>query len=135
MLDVARTDAFKLLPGHERQYTPQSEYLFTRVQPFVEDVLFLGNRYEDLFDRFEILYALTNADYNDDYWGHPGRFAWKYRSGGGTDDPFSMLVEEAKREGQDWPPLRVGLFNGSLDRFAEVAERLRTELLHKLNWH
>lgn len=135
MLDVARTDAFKRLPEHERQYTPQSEYLFKRVQPIVEDILFLGARYEDLFDRFELFYALTNADYDDSYWGHPGRFAWKYRAGGISHDAFSAMIEEAKREGQNWPPLRVGLFRGSSERFLEVAERFKTELLHKLNWH
>lgn len=135
MLDVARTDAFKRLPGHERQYTPQSEYLFNRVQPIVEDILFLGARYEDLFDRFELFYALTNADYDDSYWGHPGRFAWKYRSRGRSNDAFSALVEEAKREGDNWPPLRAGLFRGSSERFLEVAGRFQSELLNKLNWH
>lgn len=135
MLDVARTDAFKRLPGHERHYTPQSEYLFKRVQPIVEDMLFLGARYENLFDRFEIFYALTNADYDDRPWGHPGRFCWKYRSRMANSDPFSAMVEEAKREGQNWPPLRVGLFGGSLERFLKIAEQFKTELLDKLHWH
>ncbi|MCW5756764.1 MAG: caspase family protein [Phycisphaeraceae bacterium] len=135
MLDVARSDAFKLLPGHERQYSPQSEYLFKRVQPIVEDILFLGSRYENLFDRFELFYALTNADYDESSWGHPGRFAWKYHSRGGAHNPFTALIEEAKREADNWPPLRVGLFRGSSARFLEVAERFRSELLNKLNWH
>ncbi len=135
MLDVARIDAFKLLPGHERQFTPQSEYLFKRVQPIVEDMLYLGARYENLFDRFEIFYALTNADYDDNYWGHPGRFAWKYRSRMADSDPFTTLVEEAKREEDEWPPLRVGLFRGSSARFLEVAEKFESELLKKLSWH
>lgn len=132
MLEVARTNAFKLLPGHERKHTPQSEYLFIRVQPIVEDILFLGSRYEGLFDRFELFYALTNADYDDDYWGHPGRFGWKYN---GRSDPFTALVEEAKHEGEDWAPLRAGLFRGAIDRFLEVSGRFQTELLNKLNWY
>lgn len=135
MLDVARVDAFKNLPGHERQFTPQSEYLFKRVQPIVEDILFLGRRYEDLFDRFELFYALANADYDDSYWGHPGRFAWKYRSRIAQNDPFSAMVEEARREGDNWAPLRAGFFRGSSTRFLEVAERFQTELLNKLGWY
>lgn len=135
MITVARTEAFKLLPGHERQHTPQSEYLFKRVQPIVEDILFVGGRYEELFDRFELFYALTNADYDDSYWGHPGRFGWKYRSRMANSDPFSMLVEEATREGNSWPPLQAGLFRGSIDRFVEVADRFKDGLLNKLNWH
>ena len=134
MLQVAQTDAFKMLPGHERNYAPQSEYLFKRMQPILEDILFLGTRYEDLFDRFEVFYALTNADYEDDYWGYPGRFAWKYRHGG-SSNPFNAILEEAKRERDNWAPLRAGLFRGSHARFAEVAEKFRAELLNKLNWH
>lgn len=134
MLEVARTNAFKLLPGHERHFAPQGEYLFKRMQPILEDILFLGSRYENLFDRFEVFYALANADYDNGYWGHPGRFAWKYRRDG-SDDPFNTLLEEAKRDGDDWPPLRAGLFRGSHARFAEVAELFRSRLLHQLNWY
>jgi len=133
MLDLARMDAFKRVPGYERNYSPQSEYLFKRVQPIVEDALFLGPRYEALFDRFEVFYALAHADYDDGYWGHPGRFAWKYCNHGASN-PFTSIVEEAKREGDNWPPLRAGLFRGSHARFAEVAEMFKTELLSKLNW-
>ena len=96
MLEVARTDAFKLLPGYEQNYTPQSEYLFKRMQPLVEDILFVGNRYEALFDRFELFYALSYADYSDGTWGHPGRFAWKYFGRGGENNPFTALLDEAK---------------------------------------
>ena len=135
MLDIARTDAFKLLPGHERHYTPQSEYLFKRVQPFIDDILFTGGRYEDLFDRFEILYALTYSDFSGRDWGHPGRFAWKYCSRMGDTDPFTSLVDEANREGQDWGPVKAGLFQGSPERFQEVAKRYKEGLLARLSWH
>ncbi len=42
MLELNRMNAFKILPDLSRAYTPQSEYLFTRMQPILEDVLFLG---------------------------------------------------------------------------------------------
>jgi hypothetical protein len=134
MLEVANTNAFRMLPGHEKHYTPQSEYLFKRMQPILEDALFLGNRYEGLFDRFEVFYALTNADSDDRFRGHPGRFAWKYR-GDGMDNPFKAILEEAKRAGDAWPPLRAGLFAGSYSRFAEVSENFKAQQLHGLPWH
>ena len=34
-------DQFKLLPGHERNHVPKSEYLFKFLQPLLEDLLFL----------------------------------------------------------------------------------------------
>jgi hypothetical protein len=73
---------YKLLPGHERQFTPRSEYLFKVVQPLVEDLLYLGRGYEATFDRYEVLAALVYVDLQKQRghgtaWGPPGRFAWK----------------------------------------------------------
>jgi hypothetical protein len=137
ILDVDRTDAFKTLPDFDNKYVPRSEYLFTTMQPFVEDILLLGNRYEDLFDRFELFYALCYADLTDNSWGPPGRFAWKYRnffSRTQANDPYSKLVEEAKREGERWGPLRAAMFRGSAQRFLQVAEKFKTGLLDELPW-
>lgn len=135
MLDVNRTDAFKLIPGLEQKYTPSSEYLFMRLQSILEDQLVLGSRYEDLFDRFEVLYALCYSDLSGRGWGHPGRFAWKYVGGSPSSNPFGDLLEEAKRDGDNWSPLRAGLFRGSYEHFAKVAEQFKSELLDHLPWH
>lgn len=132
MLDLARMDAFKHVPGHERNHTPQSEYLYKRLQPIIEDQLFVGKKYDALFDRFELLYALCHADFTNDYWGHPGRFCWKRLHG---RDPFSELVAEAEKAGDAWPPLKAGLFDGKLSRFQAVATMFRDGLLDKLNWY
>lgn len=137
ILEVDRSGAFKTLPGYERNYVPRSEYLFKTIQPAIEDVLFLGRSYEELFDRFEILYALTYADIQDrkgnHFWGPPGRFGWK-TSRGQQGSPYSALLEEAGNFGDAWPPVRSGLFGGSVERFKEVARRYDTDLLSKLGW-
>jgi hypothetical protein len=131
-------EAFKLLPGHERHYAPRSEYLFKTVQPTLDDLFFLGTAYENLFDRFELLYALVYVDIKDpelrDVWGPPGRFGWKYR-GNPEHDPFSQLVAEAREGGEQWPPLVAGFFQGSLQRFLSVAEAYRDRFLNRLPWH
>jgi hypothetical protein len=46
-------DAFKALPGHERQFVPRSEFLHKEIQPLLDDMIFLGSAYDDLFDRSE----------------------------------------------------------------------------------
>lgn len=134
MLDVNRTDMFKALPGYENRYVPRSEYLFKVMQPIVDDSLFLGTEYEQVFDRFEILYALVCADQNYDVigrvWGPPGRFGWKHRE---HNSPFADLVGEAQREGGNWPPLRSGLFRGDSARFTTIADGY-SELLGGLHW-
>ena len=138
ILELDRNDMFKRLPGYERNYVPRSEYLFTAVQPAIEDLLFLGRSYEELFDRFEIFYALTYADLEDQkghhFWGPPGRFGWKARSLGRSGGPYAALVAEATSAGDAWPPLRSGFFGGSIERFQEVAQRYESELLSKLPW-
>jgi len=126
------TDAFKSLPGHERQYTPRSEYLLKTLQPLIDDLLFLSADYEPNFDRFEALYALQHAYlYSKErfgrVWGPVGRFGWKR-------DAFTALINEAKQEGSDWRPLKAGLFNGSFDEFMEIASKFGSALA-QLAWY
>ena len=138
ILEVERSNAFKLLPGHERNFTPRSEYMFTAVQPYVDDSLFLGRDYERQFDRFEILLALVYADFYEKsgggLWGPIGRFAWKFSSLHSPDNPLEEFLREGAAKKDDWPLLRAGLFSGSYARFEEMSTRYR-ELLSNLNWY
>ena len=124
-------DVFKRLPGHDRLLVPRSEHLRTRQQPLLEDLLFLGRMYDRHFDRFEIFLALTYADATERDWGPPGRFMWKH--GRTHTSPYVELMEEAKRMGDNWLPVRAGLFKGSVNRFLEVAEGYK-KLLDRAGW-
>jgi hypothetical protein len=125
------TEIFKLLPGHENQYTPRSEYLLKFLQPLLEEELFLGTRYETSFDRFEALYALEHAyeqkREGKPAWGPVGRFGWKHGQ-------IPALIEEAIKAGSAWGPIRAGLFDGSAEQFKEVALEY-SHSLEKLNWY
>lgn len=134
-----QNNIFKQLPGHERHYVAISEYLFKLLQPTLDDLLFLGGSFEALFDRFEVLHALVHADLehriNGHFWGPPGRFGWKYwRWRGNNKDPFSEIVHEAESLKDDWHPLQAGLFDGSYQRFSEVASQYEEEILKNLRW-
>lgn len=137
ILKVKRAHMFKTLPGHERHYVPGSEYVFKVLQPVLEDLLFLGNSYEILFDKFEVFFALAYADSIFEkrrrIWGPPGRFGWKYGSRGRESDPFTAIVIEADRMKNDWPPLKSGLFRSSYERFKEIAGGYE-KLLKELDW-
>lgn len=132
VFEAAGANAYKTLPGHERQFTPRSEYLFKVAQPIVEDLLYLGRTYEGNFDKYEALIALAYVDLRSHRnpggftggWGPPGRFAWKAKQGIGND-PFSTLVAEAARAKEHWPPLRAGLFGGSYERFEAAVAAFR----------
>ena len=129
-------DVFKRIPDHERNYTPLSEYLYKLVQPELDDMLFLGKGYEDVFDEFEILFALVVADLKkqeDSYvWGPIGRFGWKNRRHGTS--PFQKLRNEASQYRNNWGPIKAGMFGGQYERFEEVAELYQTEILASLRW-
>ena len=130
-------DAFKRLPGHEKQYVPRSEYLFKLLQPGLDDLLFLGSDYERCFDRFEVFLALVYADlvYQPEVriWAPVGRFGWKYQSRGISGNTYADILKEAEDLKDRWMPLRAGFFSGSYDRFLEVATKYQ-ELLNNLNW-
>lgn len=125
ILELERSNAFKQLPGHERNYVPRSEYLFKFLQPDLDDLFFLGNEYEQAFDRFEVMLALTYADLchqrERHIWGPVGRFGWKYRGRGGRGNPLSEIIAEATAMSTSWPPLRAGFFGGNLERFNAIA--------------
>ena len=135
MVELDQSDVFKAIPGHDRFFVPRSEYMFKAVQPIMEDLFFLGDGYERHFDRFELLLALSHADYQEaegrGLWGPPGRFGWKRVR---SDDPFTALVAEAAGQRDDWGPLQAGFFGSSYTRFEEVASGYR-ELLGGLRWY
>lgn len=130
-------NAFKTLPGYERNYTPRSEYMFKLVQPLLDDLLFLGRDYENCFDRFEILFALACADKREENygetWGPFGRFTWKYHSRFSTTNTFRQILQEAKTEQVNWGPIKAGLFQGSYTRFVKVASEYE-KIIRQLNW-
>lgn len=125
-------DAFKSLPGHERQYVPASEYLFKELQPLADDVLFLGGDYEQHFDRVEMLVSLECASI-DGGWGPIGRFGWKHKSRRGIGSPLDALIAEAEQAGNNWAPIQGGFFSGSMDKFKTTVEQYKP-MVDGLNW-
>jgi hypothetical protein len=137
ILEIDRYELFKLFPEHENNYVPKSEYLFKLLQPKLDDLLFLGNSYEELFDEFEVLQALIYADLNEkrgrSFWGPFGRFSWKHCSRGRSNSPYEKVVAGIEKQLPKSPLLDAGFFDGSIARFREVVNAFR-ERMGKLNW-
>lgn len=130
------TEVWKKIPGHERHFTPHSEYLFKTLQPRLDDLLFLGKNYESAFDTFEVLLALAVADMNiskgNRAWGPIGRFGWKQTRS--ANSPLNRVLKEAKELGVSWPPARAGLFGGDQARFEKAASEFST-IIAGLHWY
>lgn len=117
-------ESFRKLPEFERHYTPVSNYLHRFLQPIIEDALRIGRSYEDAFSEFEVFLSLSISDgleYDSKLgWGPFGRFAWSRYD----DSDLTKLIRKATHDGDNWRPLKEGLFGGSASRFIAVAEKL-----------
>jgi len=135
ILELNRTEAFKQLPGHERHYVPMSEHLYKQIQPRLDDLFFIGKNYDSSFDEFEVLLGLAVAYErhvsNEGVWGPIGRFGWKQSNR--HNAPLTQLMEVAKREKNDWGPIRQGMFGGDYEKF-EVAAIEYANIISRLGW-
>ena len=128
------SDTFRQLSAYERQYVAASNYMFDHVRPMLDVLVHAGSAYDDAFDRFEILNALTYASAQQEhgFWGPPGRFAWHYRNGG--SQAYRDLQREAETFGAGWPIVASGMFGGNTETFLAVAQRYR-DFMNHLGWH
>jgi hypothetical protein len=126
-------DFFKWIPGKEDKHVPLSENLFEILNPTIEEILFIGNNYEKLFDDYEMYSALVYINTTGRDWGPIGRFGWKYRRGYEGDNPFKRIVKEAENEKENWIPLKVGLFDSSFNSYLGSAKVLK-QRLDNLQW-
>lgn len=136
ILELRQVNVFKQLPGHDRHYTPMSEYLYKILQPKLDDILFIGKGYEKSFDEFEVIFALVVADIRKqngyEAWGPVGRFGWKNQRHDKT--PLTRINLEAQAFGENWGPIKAGLFGGKIERFNEVFNEFQ-QFVSRLNWH
>lgn len=125
-------DEFRqLLTYKERAYVPVSEHLHETLRESLRQYLPDDESYDGCFDQFEYLLALVYADLEDkrgdEYfagpglWGPIGRFGYRLRYVEHRG-ALQRLEEEAERDRDGWAPLRVGLFDGSFERFQAVMQ-------------
>lgn len=117
-LAIIDRDLARSLPGLENHRTPISDRLFEVLREPLRHVQPDDMDYEASFDRYEYLYSLIHVHLCDgDRFGNVmGRFEWR-------DDVLTDIKQEAVQAGSNWGPLRAGLFDGSIERFAEVQKR------------
>jgi hypothetical protein len=109
-------------PNAEREYTPASNYLFDLLRPVLHDYLPSETKYEETYDLFEYLSALTYVDTVDTRWPPVGRFGWRVKEDGWENSALYEFVSNGIGQGTDWRLLKAGFFNGSIERFKEVVQ-------------
>jgi hypothetical protein len=122
--------AQRALAESQTYYLPRSEYFYRLLREPLKDIVPLENHYEEVFDRFEYLFALVNADQKvkQKLTNQPrrfsGRFFWR-NADNPDEDIMSIVYAEVQKQGKDWPPLRAGFFDGSLDTLEERRQQLQ----------
>jgi hypothetical protein len=122
------------------RYSPVSDYLYSYLREFIKAIIPLELNYDRTFDYFEYLLGLIYIDrkYSDfkedekSAWGPIGRFHWKYAYNP-TESPVNIVALELTKFGDEWPPLKCGLFGGKKERVSEIKQRY-DEHLKKINW-
>ena len=115
-------------PEVERESNPANNYLFDTLRPVLREYEPSDRKYEETFDIFEYLLALTYLDIVETQWAPVGRFGWRVRRPGFEATGLSRFVDTGLKLGDAWPLLRAGFFNGSVERFKEIVEAHRNLL-------
>lgn len=132
--EIMEKNVGQLLPGMKDKRTPVSNYLFIKLRDPLLEYLPDDHDYLVAFDRFEYLLALCYADLSrqecvtEGWFGPFGCFLWRngrFSSG----DAISKIIEsEISADGADWPPLKAGLWGGSLSRLKDAKAHFDTFL-------
>lgn len=118
---------------------PMSEHLHDVLRDPLKDYIPQDAQYDKHVDRFEFLLALVYGDETSKRgigsWPPLGRFAWrvKYAPSHGFYDVVTTIETEVQAAGNQWPPLKAGLFDGSVDRFMAVFTAYKAYLTSEIS--
>ena len=132
---VMNKETAEKLPGMERSYTPLNNRLYQVLREPLREYLPQDQAYQKCFDRFEYLFALVHVDLREKQKqptvGPVGCFAWRNIM---LEDHIVTEIElEIKDAGNNWLPLKAGLFDGSLERFQYLKHEF-DKFVQGLNW-
>jgi hypothetical protein len=132
---LSAKDAQFFNPGQSLK-TPTSEHLFSALRQRFSELLPDDVEYQRAFDEFEYLVCLTfmhASRKNETFpsWPPIGSFVWRHALD--AHRLIDDLSRDAEEFANDWPPLKAGLFDGSIESFKAVRdELLSSELFRQL---
>lgn len=112
-------------PNAEQRLTPASDYLNEILYKILADYLPDRQEFNETFDLFEYILALTYIDLVKDTWSPVGSFAWRYKryEEAGRKSPLDEFVERVIWRGFEAEIIKAGFFKGSVEKFKEIVEK------------
>jgi hypothetical protein len=134
-------DTYKAIPRpNAREFTPANNHVFELIRPVLIEYLPSDREYEDNFDLFEYLLALTYSDLLGKSWTPIGRFGWRYgvrgqiESGMWVRSSVTEFFQAGLARGADWDLLKAGFLSGSVDHFKQVYDVQEKRLMEREGW-
>jgi hypothetical protein len=125
---VLRKDWANEALGVKRR-TPMNERVAAFLRPVLAELAGSEDFYEDLFDSFEFLVAMTCADRDREYpWFPLGRFVHSR-----YDAVVPGIPAKSEEITEQWPPLASGMFAGDVAR-ARRAHGVVRRAWNEMNW-
>lgn len=119
----------------ERRKTPLSDHVYELLATDYPETLIVKDDFARHYDRWEVILGMVVAHHLESKesgrWAPVGRFAW--RSVGNGRDGLGVVFDEIELQQSDWPPLIVGLFNGSV-KDAKGAHAYVKDVASKVNF-
>lgn len=110
----------QLLEGMERRYAPFSDWIQTAVWQYMSNTIFNSKQYELVFDKLEIMMALSYAYHEvkpwGRYWAPWGSFVYRHRN---RDRILGGIEESIATRQHESPFVRSGIFGETADECAE----------------
>lgn len=134
---ISGRDAQNFNPGQTFK-TPTSDHLFSVLRPRFVELLPDDLEFQRAFDEFEYLLALTVVHYFQRTGGAMayapyGCFVW--RDALSSDRLIYQIKRDAKALGHNWPPLKAGLFDQSIEAFESARDALHSsEIFRELEF-
>ena len=124
----------QVLEGMDRRYVPLNDWIHKTLRPFAERIIRDNNRYTLIFDKLEILIALSYAHYKDKwsewYWAPVGAFGYRSES-------RVRILQEIKgslsTERDESPFVTCGIFGETAEECKQGLEALE-QFIPKLGW-
>ena len=124
----------QVLEGMDRRYVPLNDWIHKTLRPFAERIIRDNNRYTLIFDKLEILIALSHAHYRDEWseWYQAPVGAFGYRS-----ESRVRILQEIKEslstERDESPFVTCGIFGETAEECKQGLEALE-QFIPKLGW-